>query len=122
MDFDNNIPIYIQVINKVKQDLVTKKLKVGDKMPSTRDFANEIGLNLNTVARVYKELENEDIVFTKRGLGTFVTESEKKVNSIRANMAKELLLKFITGMRNIGYKDEEIIIMLKERIEGGNYE
>ncbi len=122
MDFDNNVPIYIQVINRIKQDLVTKKLNVGDKMPSTRDFAIEIGLNLNTVARVYKELENEGIVFTKRGLGTFVTESEEKVYSIRYDMAKELLLNFITGMRNIGYKDEEIINMLKESIQGGNYE
>lgn len=122
MDFDNNIPIYIQVVNKIKQDLVTKKLNTGDKMPSTREFAIEIGLNLNTVARVYKELENEDIVFTKRGLGTFVTESEEKINSIRSEMAKELLLNFITGMRNIGYEDEEIIIMINKVIKGGNYE
>lgn len=122
MDFDNNIPIYIQVVNRIKQDLVTKKLNPGDKMPSTRDFANEIGLNLNTVARVYKELENEDIVFTKRGLGTFVTESQERINSIRSDMAKELLLNFINGMRNIGYEDEEIISMLIKSIEGGNHE
>jgi len=122
MDFDNNIPIYIQVVNRIKQDLVTKKLNPGDKMPSTRDFANEIGLNLNTVARVYKELENEDIVFTKRGLGTFVTESEERVNSIRSDMANELLLNFINGMRNIGYEDEEIISMLSKSIKGGNHE
>lgn len=122
MDFDNNIPIYIQVINKIKQDLVIKKLNVGDKMPSTRDFAIEIGLNLNTVARVYKELENEGVVFTKRGLGTFVTESEEKVCSIRYDMARELLLNFISGMRNIGYEDEEIISMLRESIKGGNHE
>jgi DNA-binding transcriptional regulator YhcF (GntR family) len=122
MDFDNNIPIYIQVINKIKQDLVTKKLSVGDKMPSTRDFAMEICLNLNTVARVYKELENEGVVFTKRGLGTFVTESEEKVCSIRYDMARELLLNFISGMKNIGYEDEEIINMLRESIKGGNHD
>lgn len=122
MDFDNNIPIYIQVVNKIKQDLVTKKLNVGDKMPSTRDFAIEIGLNLNTVARVYKELENEGVVFTKRGLGTYVTESEEKVCSIRYDMAKELLLNFISGMRNIGYEDEEIVNMLRESIKGGYHE
>jgi GntR family transcriptional regulator len=122
MDFDNNIPIYVQVINKIKQDLVTKKLNPGDKMPSTRDFAIELGLNLNTVARVYKELENEDIVFTKRGLGTFVTESEDKVNSIRLKMAEDLLSNFIDGMRRIGYEDNEIINLLNDSIKGGYYE
>lgn len=118
MEFDNNVPIYIQVVNKIKQDLVMGKLSPGDKMPSTRDFANEIGLNLNTVARVYKELEIEDIVFTKRGLGTFVTESEEKVNGIRSEMAKNLLLNFISGMKGIGYKKDEIVSILKENIEG----
>jgi len=118
MDFDNNVPIYIQVVNKIKQDLITGKLNLGDKMPSTRDFANEIGLNLNTVARVYKELEIEGIVFTKRGLGTFVTESEEKINSIRSEMAKDLLFNFIVGMKGIGYKKEEIISILKDNIEG----
>ncbi len=87
-------------------------------MPSTRDFANEIGLNLNTVARVYKELEIENIVFTKRGLGTFVTESEDKINSIRTEMAQSLLFNFIVGMKGIGYKKEEIISVLKDNIEG----
>lgn len=118
MEFDNNIPIYIQVVNKIKQDLIAGKLSPGDKMPSTRDFANEIGLNLNTVARVYKELETESIVFTKRGLGTFVTESEVKINSIRSEMAKDLILNFVIGMKGIGYKKEEIICILNENIEG----
>lgn len=118
MEFNNNIPIYIQVVNKIKQDLITGKLKSGDKMPSTRDFANEIGLNLNTVARIYKELEVEDIVFTKRGLGTFVTESEDKLDSIRIEMAKELIKNYVIGMKGIGYDLEEIISILKENIEG----
>ena len=118
MEFDNNIPIYIQVVNKIKQYLITGKLNPGDKMPSTRDFANEVGLNLNTVARVYKELEMESIVFTKRGLGTFVTESEEKVNSIRSEMARDLLLNFINGMKGIGYKKEEIVSILNDNIEG----
>ena len=73
MEFNNNIPIYLQVIEKIKQDIVSGKLKPGEKMPSSRDYSNELGINFNTVARVYRELESEEIVFTKRGLGTFIT-------------------------------------------------
>lgn len=109
MEFNNNIPIYIQVIEKIKQDIVTGKLHPGDKMPSSRDYSNELGINFNTVARVYKEMEMEEILFTKRGLGTFITESSEKINNLRLEMAKKQIEAFITGMKQIGYSKEEMI-------------
>ncbi|MBP1926460.1 DNA-binding transcriptional regulator YhcF (GntR family) [Sedimentibacter acidaminivorans] len=114
MEFNNNMPIYLQVIHKLKQDIVTGKLKLGEKMPSSRDYSNELGLNFNTIARVYKEMEMEDIVFTKRGLGTFITESSEKVENIRLEMAKELIENFINGMLQIGFTQEDMISFIKK--------
>lgn len=114
MEFNNNMPIYLQVIHKLKQDIVTGKLKLGEKMPSSRDYSNELGLNFNTVARVYKEMEMENIVFTKRGLGTFITESSEKVESIRLEMAKELIENFVDGMLQIGFTQEDMISFIKK--------
>ncbi len=114
MEFNNNMPIYLQVIHKLKQDIVTGKLKLGEKMPSSRDYSNELGLNFNTVARVYKEMEMEGIVFTKRGLGTFITESSEKVESIRLEMAKELIENFVDGMLQIGFTQEDMINFIKK--------
>jgi len=62
MEFNNNIPIYIQVMEKIKQEIVTSRLKPGDKMPSSRDYSVELGINFNTVARVYKEMEMEELI------------------------------------------------------------
>lgn len=109
MEFNNNIPIYIQVIEKIKQDIITGKLKSGDKMPSSRDYANELGINFNTVARVYKEMEMQEILFTKRGLGTFITESPERIGSLRYEMAKRQIEAFINGMKQMGYTKEEMI-------------
>lgn len=109
MEFNNNIPIYLQVIEKIKQDVVSGKLKPGEKMLSSREYSNELGINFNTVARVYKELETEKIVFTKRGLGTFITESTQKIDSLRYDMAKKQIVTFITVMKEIGYTKEEMI-------------
>ncbi len=109
LKFNNNIPIYLQVIEKIKQDIVTGKLKPGEKMPSSREYSNELGINFNTVARVYKELEMEEIVFTKRGLGTFITENNKQIDSLRYDMAKKQIITFIKGMTKIGYTKEEMI-------------
>ncbi len=109
MEFNNNIPIYLQVIEKIKQDIVSGKLKPGEKMPSSRDYSNELGINFNTVARVYRELENEEIVFTKRGLGTFITESDQIIEKLRYTMAKNQITTFIDGMKQLGYTKEDMI-------------
>ncbi|MDD3226168.1 MAG: GntR family transcriptional regulator [Tissierellia bacterium] len=114
MDFNNNIPIYLQVIERIKQDIVSGKLKPGDKMPSSREYSNELGINFNTVARVYKELEMEEIVFTKRGLGTFITESDKQIESLRYTMAKNQITAFIEGMKQLGYTKEDMIKFIEK--------
>lgn len=109
MEFNNNIPIYLQVMERIKQDIVTDKLKPGEKMPSSREYSNELGINFNTVARVYKELEAEEIVFTKRGLGTFITESREQIENLRYIMAKEQISAFIDGMKLLGYTKTDMI-------------
>lgn len=114
MEFNNNMPIYLQVMHKIKEDIITGNLKLGDKMPSSREYAQYLGLNFNTVARVYKEMEMEDIVYTKRGLGTFITESSEKIESIRFEMAKELIENFVNGMQQIGFTKEDMICFIKE--------
>ncbi|WP_312814448.1 GntR family transcriptional regulator [Sedimentibacter sp.] len=117
MEFNNNIPIYIQVIEKIKQEIVTGKLKPGEKMPSSRDYGNELGINFNTVARVYKEMEMEELLFTRRGLGTFVTESEDRIGQLRYEMAKKQIENFIFNMKQIGYTKKDMI----KFIETENY-
>lgn len=113
MEFNNNIPIYLQVIEKIKQDIITGKLKPGDKMLSSREYSNELGVNFNTVARVYKEMEMEEILFTKRGLGTFITESSERIDSLRYEMARKQIDSFIIGMKQIGYSKEDMIKLIE---------
>ncbi len=122
MEFNNNIPIYMQVIEKIKQDIVAGKLGPGDKMPSSRDLSAELGINFNTVARVYKEMEMEELLFTRRGLGTFITEAEEKIDRLRYEMAEKQIDAFITGMRQIGYTKEDMIkfIEMEDNNKEGN--
>lgn len=124
LEFNNNIPIYLQVIEKIKQDIVSGRLKSGEKMLSSREYSNELGINFNTVARVYKELEMEEIVFTKRGLGTFITESTEQIENLRYAMAKNHVVTFIKGMNQIGYTKEEMIKFIENENKyiGGNVE
>ena len=114
MEFDNSIPIYMQVINKIKKDIVSGTLKPGDKMPSTRDLAKKLGINPNTAARVYKEMERDNLCYTKRGLGTYITESTDIIELIRKETADELINNFINGMLQLGFNYEEMINFIKK--------
>jgi len=115
MEFNNNIPIYLQIIDNIKQDIVVGKLKAGQKMPSVRELAGILKVNPNTIQRVYQELDREKITYTKRGMGTYVTEEEKIISSLKEELSKKIILDFIEGMNKLGFSNKELIInTLKE--------
>ena len=117
MIYDNNLPIYLQVINDIKKRVVTGDMKAGEKMPSARDLALQYQINPNTSQRVYKELEMESICVTKRGLGTFVTEDTEKIERMREEMASQHIIAFIKGMKGLGYNKEELIHILEHEFD-----
>ena len=68
MEYNSSLPIYLQVANLIKRDIVTGKRELGEKLPSVRELAVSYTINPNTVSRVYKELETEGVCFTRRGM------------------------------------------------------
>lgn len=114
--FDNKIPIYMQIMDFIKQAIVTGKLKGGEKVPSVRILSEKLKVNPNTIQRAYQELEREGITFTQRGMGTFVTEDAKKIFELRKEMAKESLSQFIISMKQLGFGREEMLDMLSEML------
>lgn len=119
MKFVDNVPIYIQIMNYIKRKIITEELKMGDKLPSVRELAEEIKVNPNTVQRAYQELEREDVAYSQRGLGRYITEDENKVKSLRNEMADDIIKAFIEGMCKLGYSKEEMLNVLKDRFEKG---
>lgn len=113
MEFSAALPIYLQVMTAIKRDIVTGRLVLGEKLPSVRDLALQYTINPNTAGRVYKELESEGVCFTRRGMGTFVTEDEIKVAQMKEEMAAELIDWFLHGMRQIGISEEKALAMLR---------
>ncbi|MCT4508086.1 MAG: GntR family transcriptional regulator [Tepidibacter sp.] len=114
MNFDNNKPIYIQIIEDIKKKLIRGDIKLGDKMTSQRELAKEIKVNPNTVQRAYREMESMGLVKTLRGQGTFITEEIDTLKEIKNDMASEVLIKFIQDMRSLGFEDDEMISLIKE--------
>lgn len=117
MEFDHNIPIYVQVIDMIKKDIIQGKLPMGAKLPSTRELAVQYHINPNTAGRIYKEMEMQNMCYTKRGLGTFVTEDAKVFAEIRQSMAENLVNGFVKEMRDLGYSKEDLIAVISVQFE-----
>lgn len=71
----SNVPPYIQLVEQVRQALRMGLLEAGDQLPTVRDVAESIAINPNTVLKAYRELEHEELVEGRPGLGTFVIRS-----------------------------------------------
>lgn len=117
MEYNNNLPIYLQVINQIKKDMIQGRLPMGEKLPSTRELAVQYQINPNTAVRVYKEMEQLGMCFTKRGLGTFVTEDVEVITKMKEEMAEELLESFVKEMIDLGFSKEELITIIEKRLE-----
>lgn len=116
VEFDEKIPIYIQIMNIVKLDIINKRLAGGDKLKSVRELAEELKVNPNTVQRAYQELERENIAFSERGMGRFVTKDENKIKEIKKDMSKDVIDNFVNGMKCLGFNKKEIIEVVTENL------
>lgn len=116
-EFSPNTPIYVQVMEYIKKEIVTGRLAPGEKIPAVRELAGELQVNPNTIQRTFQELEREGIAESRRGTGRFVTMNEEKITELRKEMAKELLDNFINGMNNLGFMEEEVLSMLRSSLE-----
>lgn len=118
MEFNSNLPIYIQIMNLIKTKMVSGEINGGDKLPSVREFSKELKVNPNTIQRAYQELEREEYVFTQRGTGTFVTENVDVIKDLKKSMATEVIGQFFVEMKNLGFKSDEIKEMVSIWLEG----
>ena len=89
MDFRKQKPIYLQIAERLMEQVLAGQLAADDRMPSVRDVAVSMGVNPNTVVRTFDYLQGEEIIFNRRGVGYFVAGDAKE--RILALQRKEFL-------------------------------
>lgn len=114
MNFNDNLPIYMQIIDYVKKKIIKGELKEGEKLDSVRDMSTKMKVNPNTIQRSYQELEREGLVATQRGMGTFVTEDVEVIKKLKKDMAANIVNSFISEMSELGYNSNEIIGLIND--------
>ncbi|MFA9397180.1 MAG: GntR family transcriptional regulator [Clostridiaceae bacterium] len=110
IDSRSATPIYKQIVEKVKENILTGLLRPGDKLPSVREMSSRITANPNTVSRAYIELERQKVIETIRGKGTYVSlDYEPKMEEDKMNRLKKELKNIIIEAYYMGIGKKEIM-------------
>ncbi len=119
---DNNMPIYLQLMRRIQQDIISGRYGPGDKLPSVRELAVEAAVNPNTMQKALSELERNGLVYSQRTSGRFITEDEELLKELKKEQAARYLEEFIENMHNLGLKDDEIRSLFEDAVKGDKEE
>ena len=116
----SGIPIYLQLMQQVKHAVETGALKPGDQLPGIRPLAEELVINSNTIAKVYRELEHEGVVELRQGSGAFVSQNARArrlAETFRAG--RSLMVSTVERLRERGVSQDEIRRLFEAAVAGG---
>lgn len=116
-DLDNDRPIYLQIMERIQQDIISGVYKPGDKLPSVRDLAVEAAVNPNTMQKALSELERSGLVYAQRTSGRFITEDEQMLKEMKKEQASRHIAEFFEKMRTLGFRDEETLSLIQEAVK-----
>jgi GntR family transcriptional regulator len=119
LDIRSGLPIYTQIVNQIQSQLVNGILKPGDQLPTVRALAQELRVNFNTVARAYRILDEERIISTQQGRGTYITEKPPPEVSerLRSESLGALTQRFISEAFRLGFSEREVSQMVRDSLK-----
>ena len=113
-NFENDRPIYIQIVDKIRTQIVSGILSKGQRLLSVRELAIEYRVNPNTMQKALAELEQIGLIYTERTNGKFVTDNQKLIEKIKKELANEKVKQYIKDMNDIGIEYDELLTYLQE--------
>ena len=110
LDFRSGVPIYIQIVEQVRQKVAAGELHQGDQLPTVRQLATELRVNFNTVARAYRLLDDAGLISTQRGRGTYIWEqpSQETLQDLQRESLQGLTRHYLSETARLGCSPEEV--------------
>ena len=119
IDQESRVPIYVQIEDSIHSLIAAGQLQPGEQLPTIRELAAQIRVNLNTVARAYLELDREGVISTQRGKGTFVTgvPDKEQIERKRQKLLHSIINSALEEAQNLGYSPSEIKKAFQEEMK-----
>jgi GntR family transcriptional regulator len=128
IDFESGVPIYMQLVDRIKQMVGSGQLQPGQQLPTMRQLAADLRINYNTVGRAYLILDQEGVISTQQGRGTYITSrlNEEQIQKLRMDKLHSIIGEAIRDALVLGYSRQEIERIVEEQLakrrEPQNYE
>jgi DNA-binding transcriptional regulator YhcF (GntR family) len=116
-ELDNDRPIYLQLMEGVKLRILSGIYPAGSRLPAVRDLATEASVNPNTMQKALAELEREELLFSQRTAGRFITEDTGRIARIKESLAREQIEAFFEKMKAIGFDRRETASLFEKALE-----
>ena len=116
-NIESDRPIYIQLVEHIKYQIIAGEYKPGDRVPSVRELAATAAVNPNTMQKALAELERVGLMYTQRTSGRFITDDIEMINTLKKEIAFEQIDNFIKNMSALGIDKAEVLELFKARIE-----
>jgi len=119
LDFRSHLPIYAQLVDRIKHLVATGVLKPGDQLPTVRQLATDLRVNFNTIARAYRMLDESGVISTQQGRGTYVLEPmiPERAARLREAAIEELTRGFLREADRMGFEPKEVARVYDEMLE-----
>lgn len=118
--FNEKSPIYIQLAHKLKYGILSGRLLPGEDIPSIRSMADRLHLNVNTVARSYRLINQDDLIFIQGKRNYCVTLNRTLIQKKRIQEMELIFYSFISAMAELGFSKKELLSFIQEHIRSEN--
>jgi GntR family transcriptional regulator len=120
IDFRSGQPIYVQIMEQIRQMVAAGELLPGDQLPTVRHLATELRVNFNTVARAYRMLDEAGLISTQQGRGTYIWEkpSEASLHHLRQQALESLTRRYLAEAVRLEFSPAEIRTAIDQHLLG----
>ncbi|WP_017729004.1 GntR family transcriptional regulator [Halalkalibacterium ligniniphilum] len=115
INFNTKEPRYIQIVRYFIYQIINGKLIPGESIPSRRELASILGVNVNTVQRAYSELERQKIIVTELGKGSYIENNHLRIKQIRTSLINNSLDTFLKQIEPLNVDYDELVTLIKEK-------
>jgi GntR family transcriptional regulator len=117
IDAGSGVPIYRQLMEQVRREVMLGRLVAGDQLPPLREVVDALAINPNTVVKAYAELEHEGLVLRRQGMGTFVTAVPPAGVLVAPPAVRDSLLRWVRRARAAGLSGEQIRLLVSVALD-----
>lgn len=117
IDAGSGVPIYRQLVEQVRREVMLGRLNAGDQLPPLREVVEALAINPNTVVKAYAELEHDGLVVRRQGMGTFVAAGPRAGVLVAPRGVRESLLRWVRRARAAGLSGEQIRVLVSAALD-----